>query len=163
MTAHRGLVEAAQHDGFEFDYEHNTILFHSNVITISPDELDILRVLLNNRARPTPMGTLIQKVYGGCEPDAAAASIRVALHSLRKKIEVTGMKIKVAPRDGYEIEANHIPELNRRLPDKILIALNLALATGEEEIARLLRAALNMAEAKRQKWANQPRATMQAA
>jgi DNA-binding winged helix-turn-helix (wHTH) protein len=163
MGAHRGLVNAVEHDGFEFDYEHNTIFFYGNIITLSPHESDILRVLLNNRARPTPLGTLIQNIYGGREPDAAAASIRVAIHSLRKKIEATGMKIKVEPRVGYEIEASHIPELNRRLPDKILMALNLALATGEEEIAKLLRAAWNMAEANRQKWANLSRAVMPSA
>ena len=102
-------------------------------------------MLLNNRARPTPIGSLIQKVYGANEPDAAAVSIRVAIHSLRKKIQPTGMVIKAEPRVGYEIDASHIPELNRRLPDKILMALNLALATGELEIAKFLEAALGLA------------------
>jgi DNA-binding winged helix-turn-helix (wHTH) protein len=154
IRTNRGLSEAAEHDGFEFAYERNIIFFNRNIITLSPHESDILRVLLNNRARPTPIDTLIQKVYGANEPDTAAISIRVAIHSLRKKIEPTGMKIKVEPKVGYEIEASHIPELNRRLPDKILIALNLALATGEQEIAKLLQAALKLAEAKREKWAN---------
>ena len=160
MRQYRGTVKSADHDGFEFDYNHNTIHFNGRIISLSPHESDILRVLLNNRARPTPTSTLIQRVYGANEPDAAAVSIRVAIHSLRKKIQETGMSIKVEPKIGYEIEASHIPELNRRLPDKILIALNLARSTEENEIARHLETALNLAEAKRAKWLEQSRAIL---
>jgi DNA-binding winged helix-turn-helix (wHTH) protein len=162
MRTHHRTVRTADHDGFEFDYNHNTIFFDGGVIALSPHEADILRVLLNNRARPTPIGTLIQKVYGGNEPDAAAVSIRVAIHSLRKKIQPTGMSIKVEPKVGYEIEASHIPELNRRLSDKILMALNLAQSTDENEIAAYLKAAFELAEVKRQKWSNQTRSMLSA-
>jgi DNA-binding winged helix-turn-helix (wHTH) protein len=152
MHSHRRTVKAADHDGFEFDYNRNTIYFGGDGIALSPHESDILHVLLNNRARPTPIGTLIQRVYGANEPDAAAVSIRVAIHTLRKKIRATGMSIKVEPRVGYEVEATHIPELNRRLSDKILMALNLARATDENEVAVHLETALAIAETKRQKW-----------
>ncbi len=138
--------------GFEFDYNRNLIHYHGLTIRLSPHESDILRVLLNHRARPTPIGMLIQRVYGMNEPDAAAVSIRVAIHSLRKKITPTGMSIRVEPRVGYEIEASHIPELNRRLNDKILVALNLAKANDEMEIAGHLQIALDLAEGKRAKW-----------
>ncbi len=151
-TRNHALVEEAEHKGFEFDYNRNVIFHDGQVIRLTPHEADILRVLLNNRARPTPIGSLIQRVYGANEPDAAAVSIRVAIHSLRKKIAVTGMTIRAEPRVGYEIEASHIPELNRRLNDKILLALNLANATDEKEIARHLELALSIAETKRQKW-----------
>jgi len=151
------MVSTVSHDGFEFDYNHNVIFFGGKVIRLSPHEADILRVLLGNRARPTPIGVLIQKVYGANEPDAAAVSIRVAIHSLRKKIQETGMSIRAEPKVGYEIEASHIPELNRRLNDKILLALNLAQSTDEPEIAKYLQAALDLAEAKRQKWLSQAR------
>src|SRR5271154_3160229 len=90
---------------FDFDYNRNSVVYRGKVIALSPHEADILRVLLNNRARPTPIGVLIQKVYGGNEPDAAAVSIRVAIHTLRKKIRPTGMSVKVEPKVGYEIEA----------------------------------------------------------
>jgi DNA-binding winged helix-turn-helix (wHTH) protein len=149
------MIEAASHKGFEFDYNHNVILFNGDVIRLSPHESDILRVLLNNRARPTPIGVLIQRVYGINEPDAAAVSLRVAIHSLRKKIQKTGMTIRAEPRVGYEIDANQIPELNRRLTDKILIALNIAHATEEYDTADHLEKALNVAETNRQKWINQ--------
>jgi len=150
-------------NGFEFDYNHNAIFYEGKAIRLSPHEADILRVLLNNRARPTPMGVLIQRVYGACEPDAAATSIRVAIHSLRKKIHETGLRIHAAPKLGYEIEATQIPELNRRLNDKILVALNMARSTDETEIARHLEAALGLAEAKRQKWHDQSRSFLRAA
>ena len=155
MRNYHKMVNTASHDGFEFDYNHNVIFYAGKVIRLSPHEADILRVLLNNRARPTPIGVLIQKVYGANEPDAAAVSIRVAIHSLRKKIQETGMSIRAEPKVGYEIEASHIPELNRRLNDKILVALNLARATDEHEVAAYLETALELAEVKRQKWLSQ--------
>jgi DNA-binding winged helix-turn-helix (wHTH) protein len=137
---------------FDFDYNRNSIIYDGKVIKLSPHEADILRVLLNNRARPTPIGTLIQRVYGANEPDAAAVSIRVAIHSLRKKVLETGMRIRAEAKVGYEIEADSIPELNRRLHDKILMALNVACANEEHEIAEHLRAALELAMVKREKW-----------
>jgi DNA-binding winged helix-turn-helix (wHTH) protein len=155
MENNHQITSTANHDSFEFDYNHNIIYSDGKVIRLSPHEADILRVLLNNRARPTPIGTLIQRVYGAHEPDTAAVSIRVAIHSLRKKIQPTGMSIQVEPRVGYEIEASHIPELNRRLSDKILVALNLARSTDEPEVASYLETALKLAEIKRQKWLSQ--------
>src|ERR1700761_8698508 len=160
MQNYHKITSIPNHDGFEFDYNHNILYSHGKVIRLSPHEADILRVLLNNRARPTPIGVLIQKVYGANEPDAAAVSIRVAIHSLRKKIQETGMSIRAEPKVGYEIEASHIPELNRRLNDKILVALNLARATDEHEVAAHLERALELAEVKRQKWLSQAQSMM---
>jgi DNA-binding winged helix-turn-helix (wHTH) protein len=163
MENNHKITSIANHDGFEFDYNHNIIYSGGKAIRLSPHEADILRVLLNNRARPTPIGTLIQKVYGANEPDTAAVSIRVAIHSLRKKIQETGMSIQVEPKVGYEIEASHIPELNRRLNDKILMALNMARSTDENEIVTHLQRALDIAEVKREKWLNQARSLLPAA
>lgn len=78
------ITSTPNRNGFEFDYNHNVIFFGGKIIRLSPHESDILRVLLNNRARPTPIGILIQRVSGVNEPDSAAVSIRVAIHSLRK-------------------------------------------------------------------------------
>ena len=158
----RKMTYTAQHDGFEFDYNHNVIFFSGKVIKLSPHESDILRVLLNHRARPTPVGTLIQRVYGANEPDAAAASIRVAIHSLRKKIHETGLSIRAEPKVGYEIEATNMPELNRRLSDKILLALNMARSSDEHEIVIHLEQALGLAEIKREKWLKDARSLLPA-
>jgi DNA-binding winged helix-turn-helix (wHTH) protein len=155
MPKSRGLQD------FEFDYNRNAIHHSGKVINLSPHEADILRVLLNNRARPTPIGTLIQRVYGGNEPDAAQISIRVAIHSLRKKIKDTGMTIQSRTKVGYEIDATNVPELNRRLNDKILLALNMAQASEEHEIARYLALAHELAESKREKWLRQERAAVE--
>jgi len=151
----RKMISVASHDGFEFDYNHNVIFFGGKVISLSPHEADILHVLLSNRSRPTPTGILIQRVYGANEPDAAAVSIRVAIHSLRKKIEETGMSIQAEPNVGYEIDVSRVPELNRNLNDKILSALNVARSSDEVDIAGFLELALNLTEAKARKWANQ--------
>jgi DNA-binding winged helix-turn-helix (wHTH) protein len=143
------LRDEAGYKGFEFDYNRNVIFDHGNVIRLAPHEADILKTLLDNRGRPTPMSGLISKVYGIREPDAAAISIRVAIHSLRKKIKATNMQIRVEPSVGYELDASRIPELNRRLTDKILLALNLAQADEDTEVARLLEQALTIAAKKR--------------
>lgn len=152
MGGRTKLVESASHQGFEFDYNHNVLFFRGKVIHLSPHEADILQVLLSNRARATPLEVLIQRVYGSSEPDTAAVSIRVSIHSLRKKLLETGIKIRAEARVGYEIDASSVPELNRRLADKILLALNVAKATGEREIADRLQVALELTEARRQKW-----------
>ena len=148
-TANQGQLEASARHGFEFDYLRNLILFNEQVIHLSPHEADILRVLLNHRARPTPMNLLISRVYGAREPNAAAASIRVAIHSLRKKIASTGILIQSASGVGYEVDTAKLPQLNRRLGDKILLALNHARATGDHKIVEYLQAALALAESQR--------------
>jgi DNA-binding winged helix-turn-helix (wHTH) protein len=159
MRVDRGVVGAADHYGFEFDYTHHVIFFRGKVIRLSPHEADILRVLLNNRARPTSISALIQNIYGTDEPASASISVRVAMHSLRKKIEETGMSIRAEAKVGYAIEASHLPELNRRLSDKILLALDMARDSGETEIVQSLEAALLLAEAKRQRWRDRSRST----
>ena len=152
MSALQRIADEPSHQGFEFDYTHNVVYFHGTSIHLTPHEADILQVLLGNRARATPIEVLIQKVYGVSEPQTAAVSIRVAMHSLRKKLRDTGIKIKAEPRIGYEIDAAAVPELNRRLSDKILMALNTAKASGENEIAQRLLVLYEMAEARRRQW-----------
>lgn len=152
MSARQRIAEKAGHQDFEFDYSHNVVYFKGDGIHLTPHEADLLQILLNNRARTTPLGVLIQKVYGASEPPTASVSIRVAMHSLRKKLRDTGIKIKAEPRVGYEIDAEALPELNRGLSDKILIAINTAKAAGENAIAARLQAAYDMAETHRRKW-----------
>jgi len=139
---------------FEFDDSHNTIFFEDYSIHLTPNETKILSALLSNRMRCTSIDILIQQVYGADEPDAAAASLRVAIHTLRKKIAVTGMRIRAEPRVGYAIDAALLPGMNRRLNENILVALNLAHATEELEIAGHLQAALALAGSRRQHWIN---------
>ncbi len=152
MGAGQRLAERPSHEDFEFDYTHNVIYFKGAAIRLTPHEADILMVLLNNRARTTPIGVLIQQVYGSSEPETAGASIRVSIHSLRRKLSETGIKIKAEPRVGYEIDVDAVPELNRRLSSKILLALNTAKASRESEIVELLRQAYEIAEARRRQW-----------
>src|ERR1700676_297878 len=144
-------AEEPGHQDFEFDYARNVVYFKGDGIHLTPHEADILHILLNNRARTTPIEVLIQKVYGAMEPRTAPASMRVAMHSLRKKLRDTGLKIKAEARVGYEIDAAAFPELNRPLSDKILLAINTAKAAGEEAIAKQLQAAYEMAEIRRRK------------
>jgi DNA-binding winged helix-turn-helix (wHTH) protein len=163
LKAERRLQDPSGRNGFEFDYLRNVVSFQGKIIHLSPHESDVLRVLLNHRARPTPIGMMITKVYGSREPDTAAASIRVAIHSLRKKVASTGLTIRATPGLGYEVDAEALPELNRRLSDKILLALNHARASGEREMIKHLQAALCIADARRQHWENLPREELAAA
>jgi DNA-binding winged helix-turn-helix (wHTH) protein len=151
MTHHRKFVAQPNHHDFEFDRNRNVVFFKGDVIYLTPHEADLLAILLDNRERPTPIEVLIQGLYGDRAPGAAAVSIRVAVHMLRKKILPTGMIIRAESRVGYEIDASAVPGLNRSLSDHILSALNLALAAGEAEMAERLKAVLDLAEAKREK------------
>ena len=92
MTYHRKIVTRPGHNDFEFDRNRNVIFFDGDVIYLTPHEAAILSILLQNRERPTPIALLIRGVYGDREPGAAAVSIRVAIHQLRKKILPTGMR-----------------------------------------------------------------------
>ena len=135
MSTQLKLVDHVSHQRFEFDYNRNAVFFQSKVIHLSPHEADILYLLLKNLARVTPLSALIQRIYGVMEPDTAAVSIRVAVHSLRKKLAMTGVKIRAEARTGYEIDVENIPELNLGLSERILSAFNVAQASGEHEIA----------------------------
>jgi DNA-binding winged helix-turn-helix (wHTH) protein len=161
MTARQPIAEKASHQGFEFDYSHNVVYFKGNGIHLTPHEADIFQILLNNRARATPLDVLIQRVYGASEPQTASVSIRVTMHSLRKKLRDTGIRIKAEPRVGHEIDAEAVPEFNRRLSDKILVAINTAKASGEDAIAERLQAAFDLAEKHRRKWLATHRGTQQ--
>jgi len=142
MSVQLKLVDRVPHQRFEFDYNRNTVFFQSKVIHLSPHEADILHLLLKNRARVTPLAALIRQVYGVTEPITAAVSIRVAVHSLRKKLGITGIKIRAEARIGYEIDSANVPELDLGLSEKILSAFNVAQASGNQEIAVRLQAML---------------------
>jgi hypothetical protein len=146
MSARLKLVESAPHPRFEFDYDRNAVFFESTVIRLSPHESDILHLLLINRARVVPLSTLIERVYGGNEPETAPVSIRVAVYSLRKKLAPTGIRIRAEARVGYEIDMDNVPEMNLGLKDRVLSALNVAKAVGHRDAADRLLAVLRIVE-----------------
>jgi DNA-binding winged helix-turn-helix (wHTH) protein len=146
MSARLKLVDSAPHQRFEFDYNRNAVFFESKVIHLSPHESDILHLLLMNRARVVPLGTMIERVYGAGEPETAPVSIRVAVHSLRKKLADTGIRIRAEARVGYEIDMENVPEMNLGLKDRVLSALNVARAVGHRDAADRLQAVLRMVE-----------------
>jgi len=146
MNAHLTLVECKPQANFEFDYSRNAVHFQSRTIRLSPHEADILHLLLMNRSRVVPLDTLIGRVYGASEPETAPVSIRVAVHSLRRKLAETGIKIQARARVGYEIDLECVPEMNLGLKEKVLSALNVANAAGQREIADRLAAILQLVE-----------------
>lgn len=148
MPAHLKLVESIQSRRFEFDYNRNVVHYQSSQIRLSPHEADILHLLLLNRPRVVPLSLLIEQVYGATEPETAPVSIRVAVHSLRKKLTETGIRIRAIARVGYEIDVDSIPEMSLGLKNKILSALNVAKAAGESDIAERLQAVLQIVEAR---------------
>lgn len=117
----------AAHKGFEVDNSRRVIFDHGRVILLAPHEANILQLLVTNRGRLTPMDTLTSHVCGNREMDTAAISVRVAIHSLRKKIKSTGLAIRAEPSVGYELDASRVLELNQRLTDKMLMELNAVL------------------------------------
>jgi DNA-binding winged helix-turn-helix (wHTH) protein len=157
MDSREHSVEPVHSGGFEFDCDHNIIRSRGFKIRLSPHEAGILQVLLRNRARAVPIGSLIQQVYGSSTPENASVSIRVSVHSLRKKLCDTGISIKAKARVGYEVDTDMVPELNNRLSDKILVALNMAKALGECDIAEQLQVAYDKVEAGRREWLASPK------
>ena len=147
MRARLKLVDCTPDRRFEFDYNRNVIYFESSQIRLSPHEADILHLLLLNRPRVVPLGVLIEQVYGAAEPETAPVSIRVAVHSLRKKLVETGIRIRAIARVGYEIDVDSVPEMSLGLKNKILSAVNVAKAAGESDIAERLQAVLQLVEA----------------
>jgi DNA-binding winged helix-turn-helix (wHTH) protein len=146
MSARLKLVQSAPRPGFEFDYDRNAVFFESKVIHLSPHESDILHLLLMNRARVVPLGTLIERIYGANEPETAPVSIRVAVYSLRKKLAETGIRIRAEARVGYEIDMENVPGMNLGLKDKVLSALNVARAVGHRDVADRLQVVLRIVE-----------------
>lgn len=146
MSAPLKMAECVPHQRVEFDYNRNAIFFQSKLIKLSPHEADILHLLLLNRSRVVPLGTLIERVYGATEPETAPVSIRVAVHSLRKKLAETGIKIHAEARVGYELGIESVPDMNLGLKDKVLSALNVARAAGQRDIADRLQAVLRIVE-----------------
>jgi DNA-binding response OmpR family regulator len=104
MSLHLKLVNNVSQLRFDFDYSRNAVFFQSRSIQLSPQEADILNLLLKNRPRVTPLGALIHRVYGVTESDTTTVSIRASVHSLRKKLAATGIAIKAKARTGYEID-----------------------------------------------------------
>ena len=70
-----------------------------------PDKKEVEVSEPEARISPPPQAAL------PAEPETAAVSIRVSVHSLRKKLSETGMKIKAEPRVGYEIDAAAVQAL----------------------------------------------------
>jgi DNA-binding winged helix-turn-helix (wHTH) protein len=148
MRARLKLVDFVPRRRFEFDYNRNVVFFESRQIRLSPHEADILHLLLLNRPRVVPLGVLIEQVYGASEPETAPVSIRVAVHSLRKKLAETGIRIRAIARVGYEIDVDDVPEMSLGLKNRILSALNVAKAAGESDIADRLQAVLQLVESR---------------
>jgi DNA-binding winged helix-turn-helix (wHTH) protein len=146
MRARLKLVDFTPSRRFEFDYNRNVVYFQSSQIRLSPHEADILHLLLINRPRVVPLGVLIEQVYGATEPETAPVSIRVAVHSLRKKLVETGIRIRAIARVGYEIDVDSVPEMSLGLKNKILSALNVAKAAGDSDVADRLQAVLQLVE-----------------
>jgi len=136
---------------FEFDIAGNVIRVEGRSIELKPIETRILRILLNNRGQLTTTRSLARARSGGAEAPSAAA-IHDTLASLRRKLAGTGLEIKTNQRVGFEIHAFKVPELNRRLSDKILLAMNQALESGNKSIIEQLHVAWDLARESERLW-----------
>jgi hypothetical protein len=136
---------------FEFDLAGNAIRLQGRSIALQPVETHVLRVLLNNRGQLTTARSLTRaRLEGGHVPSTAV--IHDALASLQKKLAGTGLEIKTNQRVGFEIQAFKVPQLNRRLSDKILLAMNQALESGNKAVIEQLHVALELAKESERLW-----------
>ncbi len=152
------IVGIAGPGRFTFDTERNLIVWRGLAIELSAQETHILRILFNNRGQTTTTKALIEGLPGAAASAVAAAAIRAAIASLRRKLAGTGIEIKPLQKFGYEIIAFKVPELNRRLSDRILLAMSQAVDTGNKEVAEQLHVALELAKESEQLWLERHRA-----
>ena len=94
MRATHQVKQHVSSTGFVFNYGQNVIKVRGKAIRLSPHEADILHILLSAGGDATPLTALIEKVYGSFEPVSAEGSIRVAIHSLRRKLQRSDAQIK---------------------------------------------------------------------
>ena len=136
---------------FEFDIAANVIRLQGRSIALQPAETHVLRILLNNRGQITTARSLTRaRLEGGLAPSAAV--VHDALAALQTKLTGTGLEIKTNQKVGFEIHAFKVPQLNRRLSDKILLAMNQALESGNKAIIEQLHVALELAKESERLW-----------
>jgi DNA-binding winged helix-turn-helix (wHTH) protein len=136
---------------FEFDIAGNVIRVKGRSIALQPLETHVLRILLNNRGQITSARSLTRAQLGGRDAPSEAI-IDGVIASLHKKLTGTGLEIETNQNVGFEIHALKVPELNRRLSDKILLAMNQAIESGNKAIVKQLRVALVLAKECEQDW-----------
>ena len=162
MTRDKTITGSVGESNFEFDIGGNVIRFQGRSIPLQPLETRVLRILLNNRGQVTSVTSLSRSRRGAHEA-VSAESVREAISSLRQKLEGTGLQINSCQSVGYEIHAFNVPELNRRLTDKILLAMNQASGSGSQALIEQLHVALQLAKERERQWRKRIKAREQRA
>ena len=162
MTKGKTMAGSVGESNFEFDIGGNVIRLQTRSIPLQPLETRVLRILLNNRGQITSVASL-SRARRGAHEAASAESVREAISSLRQKLEGTGLQINSCQSVGYEIHAFSVPELNRRLSDKVLLAMNQAAGTGSKALIEQLHVALQLAKERERQWRKRAKAREQRA
>ncbi|HKO08166.1 MAG TPA: helix-turn-helix domain-containing protein [Alphaproteobacteria bacterium] len=162
MARGKTITGTVGEKNFEFDIGGNVIRFQGRSIPLQPLETHVLRILLNNRGQVTSVTSLSRSRRGAREA-ASAESIREAISSLRQKLEGTGLQINSSQSVGYEIHAFNVPELNRRLSDKVLLAINQAAGSGNKALIEQLHVALQLSKESERQWRKRAKAREQRA
>jgi len=162
MTRDTTIAGSVGESNFEFDIGGNVIRFQGRTIPLQPLETRVLRILLNNRGQVTSV-TSLSRSRRGVHEAASPESIHEAISSLRQKLEGTGLQINSCQSVGYEIHAFNVPELNRRLSDKVLLAINQAAGSGSQALIEQLHVALQLARERERQWRKRIKAREQRA
>ncbi len=162
MDSDKTITGSVGERNFEFDIGDNVIRFQGRSIPLQPLETRVLRILLNNRGQVTSVTSLSRSRRGAREA-ASAESVQEAISSLRQKLEGTGLQINSCQSVGYEIHAFNVPELNRRLSDMVLLAINQAAGSGSQALIEQLHVALQLAKERERQWRKRIKAREQRA
>lgn len=162
MTRDKTISGSVGESNFEFDTDGNVIRFQGRSIPLQPLETRILRILLNNRGQVTSV-TSLSRSRRDVHEAVSAEAVREAISSLRKKLAGTGLQINSCQSVGYEIHAFSVPELNRRLSDKVLLAMNQAAGSGSKALIEQLHVALQLAKERERQWRKRVKAREQRA
>ena len=148
MAKRKKIVGSIGERSFEFDVAGNAVRTQGKSIALQPIETHVLRTLLNGRGQLTTATSLAR----ARREAGSAAAVREAIASLKRKLAGTGLEIKAKARLGYEIDAFQVPELNRRLSDRILLAMNQAAAAGKTAVVDQLHVAWELAKESERQW-----------
>ena len=86
-----------------FDVAKKKFLLHGEVLSLSPREHAVLRVLIQHSGEPMSKQQILDRVFSDDE-DVHPAAVEVFVHRLRKRLENKGVRIVTIRGLGYALE-----------------------------------------------------------
>lgn len=92
--------------GVVLDYERNRLAADGRVILLSPQEADLMSVLVADPAFTFTAPELADKIWGQSWPTSIRSRLGNLVHRLRRKLAPTRLRIVAVPGHGYGLRQN---------------------------------------------------------